>query len=130
MAKTRTTTKTATRKGTKGTKRAPAKKGGAEKAADKAAPKATVSTTASANGKTKAKKTSAIDAAAKLLGGSKTPMTTKEMIDVAAEKGLWKSPGGKTPERTLYSAILREIATKGKDARFKKAERGKFTLKG
>jgi hypothetical protein len=26
----------------------------------------------------------------------------------------------------VYSAILREIATKGKDARFKKTERGKF----
>jgi hypothetical protein len=43
-------------------------------------------------------------------------------------KGYWKSPGGKTPDRTLYSAILREIATKGKDARFKKTERGQFTL--
>ncbi len=29
---------------------------------------------------------------------------------------------------TLYSAILREIGTKGQDARFKKTERGKFAL--
>ena len=28
----------------------------------------------------------------------------------------------------LYSAILREIGTKGKEARFKKTERGKFAL--
>jgi len=75
------------------------------------------------------KKTSALDAAAKLLATSKEPMTTKEMIDSLAAKNLWKSPGGKTPDRTLYSAILREIGTKGKDARFKKTERGKFAAK-
>jgi hypothetical protein len=76
------------------------------------------------------KKTSALDAAAKLLASSKEPMTTKEMIDALAAKNIWKSPGGKTPDRTLYSAILREIGTKGKDARFKKTERGKFAAKG
>ena len=38
------------------------------------------------------------------------------------------SPGGKTPAATLYSAILREIQTKGKEARFKKSDRGLFTL--
>lgn len=76
------------------------------------------------------KKTSAIDAAAKLLADAKEPLTTKEMIEAMASKGLWKSPGGKTPDRTLYSAILREIVTKGKDARFKKTERGKFAAKG
>ena len=53
-------------------------------------------------------------------------MTCPEMIAAMAEKGHWKSPGGRTPDRTLYSAILREIAAKGKDARFKKAEHGKF----
>jgi hypothetical protein len=50
------------------------------------------------------------------------------MIEAMSAKGYWKSPGGKTPDRTLYSAILREIATKGKDARFKKTERGQFAL--
>ena len=74
-------------------------------------------------------KTSALDAAAKVLGESKEPLTTKEMIDAMEAKGYWKSPGGKTPDRTLYSAILREIVTKGKDSRFAKTERGKFTLK-
>ena len=96
-------------------------------------PAATKSTRAKktpASGKATAKKTSALDAGAKLLASSKTPMTTKEMIEALAAKGLWKSPGGKTPDRTLYSAILREIGTKGKDARFKKTERGKFAAKG
>src|SRR5690349_14100290 len=77
----------------------------------------------------KPKKTSALDAAAKVLGESKEPLTTKEMIDAMQTKGYWKSPEGKTPDRTLYSAILREIVLKKGEARFKKTERGKFTLK-
>jgi len=78
------------------------------------------------NGEAKTKKVSAIDAAAKTLAGAKEPMGCKEMIEAMAAKGLWKSPGGKTPHATLYSAILREINEKGKDARFKKTERGRF----
>ena len=39
------------------------------------------------------------------------------------------SPGGKTPHATLYSAIIREIAWKGKEARVLKTERGKFAAK-
>lgn len=74
----------------------------------------------------KEKKASCIDAAAQILAASKTPMNTKEMIEAIGAKGLWSSPGGKTPHATLYSAILREIQVKGKDARFTKTERGKF----
>ena len=77
----------------------------------------------------KERKPGALDAAAKVLGTSKEPMTTQELIDAMAAKGLWKSPGGKTPDRTLYSAILREIVTKGKESRFVKTERGKFSLR-
>ncbi|MBS0208853.1 MAG: winged helix-turn-helix domain-containing protein [Planctomycetes bacterium] len=78
----------------------------------------------------KPKKLSAIDAAAKVLAGAKEPLTTKQLIEAMASKGLWTSPGGKTPHATLYSAILREIATKGKEARFKKTERGHFAANG
>ncbi len=74
-------------------------------------------------------KLSALDAAAKVLAESGEPMTTKEMIEAMAAKGLWTSPGGATPDRTLYSAILRELNLKGTDARFVKTERGKFTVK-
>ena len=74
-------------------------------------------------------KLSCLDAAAKVLGESKSPMTTKEMIEAMASKKYWTSPGGKTPAATLYSAILRELG-KGKDSRFKKTERGKFALNG
>lgn len=74
----------------------------------------------------KPKKLSALDAAAQLLAGSGEPMGCKALVEAMAAKGLWTSPGGKTPHATLYSAILREIATKGKDARFKKTDRGQF----
>ncbi len=74
-------------------------------------------------------KLSALDAAAKVLAESGEPMTTREMIEAMATKGLWTSPGGATPDRTLYSAILRELILKGTDARFVKTERGKFTTK-
>ena len=78
----------------------------------------------------KPKKLSALDAAAQVLAASKEPMNAKGMIEAMAAKGLWTSPGGKTPHATLYSAILREIGTKGKEARFKKTDRGHFTAAG
>jgi hypothetical protein len=78
----------------------------------------------------KQKKLIALDAAAQVLAASKEPMNAKEMIEAMAAKKLWTSPGGKTPHATLYSAILREIGTKGKEARFKKTDRGHFATNG
>jgi hypothetical protein len=63
---------------------------------------------------------SALDAAAKVLATAKQPMTTGELIEAMAARGYWKSPGGQTPDRTLYLAIKREIQKNGKDSRFKK----------
>jgi len=40
---------------------------------------------------------------------------------------LWHSDAP-TPAATLYSAILRELQTKKDQARFKKTERGLFTI--
>jgi hypothetical protein len=77
----------------------------------------------------KPKKMSCLDAAAKVLTDAGTAMTTGEMIEAMGRKKLWSSPNGQTPSATLYSAIQREIKAKGKDARFKKTERGKFTAK-
>jgi HB1, ASXL, restriction endonuclease HTH domain len=77
----------------------------------------------------KPKKMSCLDAAAKVLTDAGTAMTTGEMIEAMGRKKLWSSPNGQTPSATLYSAIQREINTKGKDARFKKTERGKFAAK-
>ena len=112
--KTTKTAKAKTLKATKAAKPAPAKKA-------KAKPAAT-------NGEAKTKKLSAIDAAAQLLGATKKAMSCKELIEAMSAKGLWTSPGGQTPAATLYSALLREINAKGKDARFKKTERGKFAV--
>jgi hypothetical protein len=77
----------------------------------------------------KAKKVGALDAAAQVLAASKEPMNCKEMIEAMAAKALWTSPGGKTPWATLYSAIIREIALKGKESRFVKKDRGQFAAK-
>ncbi len=79
-------------------------------------------------GEPKAKRPSGLDAAARVLEESGEPMGVKEIVEVAGQKGYWKSPGGKTPHATVYSAILRELATKGKDARFRKVERGRFVF--
>jgi hypothetical protein len=79
---------------------------------------------------TKDKKLSAIDAAAKLLEVRGQPMNCKTLVETMASKGLWSSPGGKTPHATLYSAIIREISTKGKESRFKKTDRGNFAFNG
>ena len=72
------------------------------------------------------KKLSALDAAAKVLEESGQPMSCKELIEAMAQKGYWSSPGGKTPASTLYSGMTKEIATKGKESRFQKTERGRF----
>ena len=74
-------------------------------------------------------KLSALDAAAKVLGEAGEPLNSKEMIDRMAKKGYWSSPAGKTPHATLYAAMIREIGSKGKDARFEKVDRGRFQIR-
>jgi len=93
----------------KTTKKSPRKKAAPKKPTTKAdrvdAAAKTVAKAAAKSKKPKAeKKPSALDAAAKVLGESKAPMTTKELVEAMAAKGLWKSPEGKTPDRTLYTA--------------------------
>jgi hypothetical protein len=75
------------------------------------------------------KKPSAIDAAAKVLAEAGQPMSCKEMIGTMAAKGYWSSPGGKTPDATLHSAILREVAVKGEQSRFVKTGPGRFAAR-
>ncbi len=74
------------------------------------------------------KRLSCVTAAIKVLAESTEPLSTKQIVEAMSTKGYWSSPGGKTPEATLYSAILREIS-KGEESRFVKAERGRFTVK-
>ena len=158
MSKKKTTTKAKATKATKGTKAAaPAaqikkdaagrfwlvpKDGGAEqgpydtkkealdaKAGKPAEAAATKPARAKKTKEPKAKKVSAIDAAAQVLAASKEPMNCMALVEAMATQGLWTSPGGKTPHATLYSAIIREIALKGKESRFVKKDRGQFAAK-
>lgn len=117
MAAKKTTTKKVTRKNTatKAKPRGTAKASGRRTAAKRPAKK-------------KAERgMSQIEAAAKVLEQAGEPMTCRAMVEAMQKKGLWKSPGGKTPDHTLYASILRDLK-KGKEARFKKAGRGLFAL--
>ena len=93
-------------------------------------PKKRRAKTTSDTGEPKPKRTSALDAAAQVLKEAAAPMNCKAMIETMAAKGLWTSPGGKTPAATLYSAILREVGEEGEQARFKKTDRGQFAFNG
>ena len=73
-----------------------------------------------------AKRPSLLNAAAAVLEQSDEPMSVRAMIESAKAKGLWSPSAGKTPEQTLYSAILREIKVKGEASRFLKSARGRF----
>jgi cytoskeletal protein RodZ len=81
------------------------------------------------NQPSQAAKLSAVDAAAKVLGETGQAMNCAELIAAMAARGYWNSPRGRTPSGTLYSAVLREIQTRGEQARFCKTERGKFALR-
>ncbi len=72
----------------------------------------------------KADRMSGLDLAAKVLAEAGEPLAAKQIADRVLAAG-WKTRG-KTPEATLYAAIVREIAAKGDQARFRKIERGRF----
>jgi len=77
----------------------------------------------------KEKKMSGLDAAAKVLADAKEPMNAKTMVETMLASGMWKT-GGKTPQATIYAAIIREIAAKKAESRFKKTDRGLFAVNG
>ena len=74
------------------------------------------------------KRIGALSAAARVLTEAGKPLRSQELIDLMAEKGYWSSPNGRTPAATLYAALIREIKSKGKDARFKQVGPGQFAL--
>ena len=71
---------------------------------------------------------SLLNAAAAVLERSDAPMAVRGMIEEAKAQGLWTPRGGKTPEQTLYSAIIREIRDRGGESRFRKDGRGLFAF--
>ena len=72
----------------------------------------------------KPKRASGLTLAAHVLAEARRPLPAKDITELVLAAG-WKT-NGKTPEATLYAAITREIAKKGKDARFVKTGRGLF----
>ncbi|MBC7771666.1 MAG: winged helix-turn-helix domain-containing protein [Pyrinomonadaceae bacterium] len=77
----------------------------------------------------KVKKLGGLDAAAKVLEDAGKPMGCKEIMAEVFSRKLWAT-NGKTPESTVYAAIIREIASKGSESRFKKTARGQFEFAG
>ena len=76
------------------------------------------------------KKRSLLDAAVEVLRLAKMPMNTREIIDAAIELKLWQPTGAKTPEQTLYGAIVRENKTKEHPCIVKSDIKGKFIYAG
>ncbi|TVQ61274.1 MAG: hypothetical protein EA378_09355 [Phycisphaerales bacterium] len=74
------------------------------------------------------KRPSGLDLAAKVLAEANEPLAAKAIAERAVAAG-WKT-SGQTPHATLYAAMIREIAKKGDEARFKKADRGMFVAAG
>jgi len=94
-----------------------------------AAPKAAKQPSASDNnrgGKSKGRM-SLLDAAAEVLKESGSPLCCKDITRLIFEKKLAES-GGLTPPATLSAAMGREISARGKGSRFKRADRGLFTV--
>ena len=85
-----------------------------------------VSPPAAAKAAKAATKSSALDAAARVLRESGQPLSCPELIEQMAAKGYWSSPKGKTPSSTLYAAIAREVKLKGTASRFIKTGPGRF----
>ena len=77
-----------------------------------------------------AKGLSLLSAAAAVLERTGEAMPVGAMVKEAKDSGLWTPTGGKTPEQTLYSAIIREIKDKGEASRFRKDGRGRFAFAG
>jgi hypothetical protein len=78
---------------------------------------------------TRTKKPSVLDAAAQVLGETGQAMSCPELIAAMTAKGYWRSPKGRTPASTPYSAVLRELKTKGDKAPFRKTARSQFALR-
>ena len=76
------------------------------------------------------KKRSLLDAAVEVLRLAKMPMNTREIIETAIELKLWQPTGAKTPEQTLYGAIVRENKTKEQPRIVKSDIKGKFIYAG
>lgn len=69
---------------------------------------------------------SQLDAAYVALSKAPAPLSIPDLLAAIKKGGLWKSENGKTPGATLSAALIREIAKKGSDSRFRKTAPGRY----
>lgn len=75
------------------------------------------------------KKLSLFNAAIRVLEAAREQcFSVKELVNRAVAQGLWAPGKGKTPDLTLYAAIIRDIATKENPRIVRADQRGKFKL--
>lgn len=90
------------------------------------AEQATTAPTPAPAGKPERKPT-LLDAAVRVLREAGEPMSAKPMVERILAASWW-STQGKTPEATLYAAIIRDIGRTDGPSRFQKVDRGRFAL--
>ena len=69
---------------------------------------------------------SLLAAAANLLAETGWTANCRKIVQELDERGIWSSPGGKTPNSTLYASMNREIEEKGDRSRFVRADKGLY----
>ncbi|TWU27595.1 hypothetical protein [Bythopirellula polymerisocia] len=69
-----------------------------------------------------------MDVTAKVLAELQLPQITSELNEAMSARGYWKSPGGQILDCKYSSAITQEMLHRGMLSRFKKVEKGKFSL--
>lgn len=74
------------------------------------------------------KKLSLVNAGIKVLKQEGRPLNTREIVKLAAERGLWTPTACRTPEQSLYGAFFLEIKNSANPRIKKSAEHGKFEL--
>jgi hypothetical protein len=72
------------------------------------------------------RKMSLLTAAANLLAENGQTMNCNAIVQELDERGVWSSPGGKTPGSTLYASANREIMEKGDHSRFVRVGKGQY----
>ena len=75
-------------------------------------------------------KRSLLEAAVEVLRLANMPMNTREIVEAAIELKLWTPTGAKTPEQTLYGAIVRENKTKEHPRIVRSDLKGRFIYAG
>ena len=106
----------------------PAKKGSSSAPANpESASQKSPATTADSSAQP-GRKPGLLSLAFEVLANSDQALSTQDMVARVMSSGKW-STSGKTPQATLYAAIIREIAEKGSESRFVKTARGRFAAR-